>query len=138
MRIYPKKSVFGWKGDNGLGNTLIEQIIQGDKTATCSFKAEYTETELEDVLGSKGEMVTVVDQTGTARCNIRILDVFETTFGNPDMRLVRGEGDGNDVRAFQEDHRRAWHETMQDAELKDDTVLVVELFELVGVAEEGE
>lgn len=60
---------------------------------------------------------------------MRLKEVFETTFGNPDMRLVQGEGNGDDVAQFQEDHRLAWKDI--GITLTDDTVLIVELFELI-------
>ena len=45
--------------------------------------------------------------------------------------------DGVDVKKFQEDHRHAWNQTVKDKKLTDETLLVVELFELVEVAETG-
>ena len=135
MLIYPHKSVFGWDGDNGIGDMLIQQIIDGKKTATCSFKEEYTELDLQELFEKKGKIVTVEDHKGSSRCNIRIIDIFETTFGNPDLRLVKGEGDGENVQKFQEDHRHAWYETIKDKQLMDDSILMVELFELIEVAE---
>lgn len=134
MKIYPHKSVFGWDGDNGIGEMLIQQIIGGKKTATCSFKIEYTDSDMKELYERKGKIITVEDHRGKPRCNIRIIDIFETTFGNPDPRLVRGEGDGENVEKFQEDHRHAWNQTIEDRELTDDTILMVELFELVEVA----
>ncbi|SCY54430.1 ASCH domain-containing protein [Alkaliphilus peptidifermentans] len=134
MLIYPHKAVFGWDGDNGIGDMLILDITDGKKTATCSFKEEYTELELQELFETKGRIVTVEDHEGIPRCNIRIIDIFETTFGNPDLRLVKGEGNGEDVKKFQEDHRHAWNQTVKDKKLTDDTLLIVELFELVEVA----
>ena len=131
MIVHPLRTSFGWDGDGGIGEMLIQQIIMGQKTATCSFKDEYTRQELQELLATKGQIVTVEDNQGEPRCNIRIIEVFETTFGKPDPRLVRGEGDGVDVKKFQEDHRHAWHATMGNKPLTDDTRLMVELFELV-------
>jgi uncharacterized protein YhfF len=34
-----------------------------------------------------------------------MIDVFETTFAHPDLRLVRGEGDGDDIEKFKHDHQ---------------------------------
>lgn len=121
--------VFGWENDNGLGEMLIQQILRGGKTATCAPENEYSKEEIKDTYEPVGEIVTVYDKEDKPRCNVRMKEVFETTFGNPDLRLVRGEGDGNNVRKFQEDHRVAWRDF--DIELNDDTVLLVELFELV-------
>lgn len=51
------------------------------------------------------------------------------------LRLVRGEGDGEEVQKFQSDHRIAWNNTVKDIQLTDDEMLIVELFELVEVME---
>ncbi len=45
-------------------------------TATCSPRASYTEDELAQVLSTQGKIVTVIDQLGQPRCNIRILEIF--------------------------------------------------------------
>jgi len=137
MKIAEYKAEFGWEGDNGIGELLITQIILGAKTATCAFKILYTEEELKEEYETKGKIVTVFDSNQNARCNIRILDVFETTFGNPDIRLVNGEGDGNDVEKFQNDHKIAWENTVEDIPLTDDTILIVKLFELVEIKKDG-
>ncbi|WP_423802950.1 hypothetical protein [Paenibacillus dendrobii] len=123
------RMVFGWEGDNELGEMLIGQILRGEKTATCAPKEEYSEEELHATYEPVGQIVTVYDKQGTARCNVRLIEVFETTFGNPDLRLVQGEGNGNNIGQFQDDHRLAWKDL--EIILKDDTVLIVELFELV-------
>lgn len=31
MKIYKLKSTFGWEGDDGLGEQLIQQILAGEK-----------------------------------------------------------------------------------------------------------
>lgn len=131
MLIYPNKTAFGWDGDNGIGDKLIQQIIDSKKTATCSFKDEYTEIELKGLLKTKGKIVTVENHRGIPKCNIRITDIFETTFGNPDLRLLRGEGYGVDVKQFQKNHKYVWNQTIKNKKLTDDTVLIVELFELI-------
>ncbi|MEK4512251.1 ASCH domain-containing protein [Paenibacillus sp. FSL K6-2524] len=123
------KMIFGWENDNGLGEMLIQQILNGEKTATCAPKEEYSEQELQETYEPVGEILTIYDKEGKPRCNVRLIEVFETTFGNPDLRLVRGEGDGDDVNKFQEDHRLAWKDI--NVELKDEMDLIVELFELV-------
>ena len=123
------KMIFGWEDDNGIGEMLLQQILRKEKTATCAPKEEYSETELAETYEPVGKLVTVYDKNNNPRCNVRLKEVFETTFGTPDLRLVRGEGDGDDVSKFQENHRLAWKDIRTD--LKDDTILVVELFELV-------
>lgn len=137
MKMYERKSEFGWEGDGGLGERLIQQILRGEKTATCAPLFSYAEEELADLYASKGEMLTVIDKEKHPWCNIRMLDIFQTTFGKPDPRLVKGEGNGEDVEAFQQDHHESWDSWLATEErtLTDDMVLVVELFELVEVAE---
>jgi uncharacterized protein YhfF len=131
-----RTTTFGWPGDGGLGERLIEQIIRGTKTATCAFRAAYdTEdpSELAGTFSGAGELFAVEDASGRHRCTIRVTEVFECPFGHPDPRLVAGEGDGDDVAKFQADHRVAWGATMGDRPLTDEESLVVELFELVAV-----
>jgi uncharacterized protein YhfF len=69
----------------------------------------------------------------TSGATIRVIGVFETTFGDPDPRLVRGEGDGDDVAKFRREHLAAWRVWLAAADqpLTDETVLIAELFELV-------
>ena len=123
----------GWKGDGGLGVRLIQQVLGRRKTATCSPKGSVTEQELAATMASKGKIVAVVDPEGRTWCQVRMIDVFETLFGDPDPRLVRGEGDGEDVEKFKRDHIDVWADEMASAgyPLTDETVLIVEEFELV-------
>ncbi|HUY77737.1 MAG TPA: ASCH domain-containing protein [Ktedonobacterales bacterium] len=136
MRVYERTLEFGWEGDNGLGARLIRQIIAGTKTATCSPLFSYTEEELTAVYASKGELVTVVDKEQRPHCTVCVIDVFQTPFGDPDQRLVSGEGDGDDVGKFQQDHRMDWKDWLaaEGYTLMDETILVVEVFELIDVA----
>jgi uncharacterized protein YhfF len=128
---------FGWDGDGGLGERLIREVIEGEKTATCAPRSDYTEEELAEVVASLGQVVDVVDENDSPRCRVRMLAVYETTFGLPAPGVVRGEGFGDDAEAFRRDHREAWAEEMEEEgnPLSDDTVLVVEEFELVEVVD---
>ena len=124
---------FGWEGDGGLGERLIREVIEGEKTATCAPRSDYTEEELAEVVDARGEVVDVVDESDEPRCRVRMVSVYETTFGLPAPGVVRGEGFGDDAEAFRQDHREAWAGEMEEEgnPLSDDTVLVVEEFELV-------
>lgn len=66
LRIYERKSEFGWEGDNDLGTQLIQQIIEGTKTATCFPLFSYTEEELAAVFASKGEDTSMTTNTPPA------------------------------------------------------------------------
>jgi uncharacterized protein YhfF len=137
MHAYEYQLELGWQGDGGLGLRLIQQVLEEKKTATCGPKSEFTEQELAATIASKGKIVPVVDPDGRAWCHVRMLDVFETTFGHPDPRLVRGEGDGDDVYKFKLDHVGVWADWLAAVghPLTDQTVLIVEEFELVAEAE---
>ncbi len=137
MLMYERTLEFGWDGDNDLGPRMIQQILEGKKTATCAPLFSYTEEELADVFASKGKMVTVIDKEKRPWCNARIVDVFQTSFGNPDPRLVRGEGDGEDSEKFRRDHQRDWKNWLEEEghSLTDETMLVAEVFQLIEVAE---
>jgi uncharacterized protein YhfF/RimJ/RimL family protein N-acetyltransferase len=133
FQMHSRRSQFGWEGDNGIGELLIAQIIAGSKTATAAPLSLYTDAEWIELRESVGKPVTVNDKDGNPRCNIRITNVIETTFGNPDPRLVKGEGYGTDAKAFQRSHETAWADLVAQGRLKLDasTVLAVELFERI-------
>jgi uncharacterized protein YhfF len=136
MQIHERKMVFGWDEDNGTGEKLIRQILDGLKTATCDMKCFCTERELADLERETGWLETVFDKEGNPCCNVRITDVYETTFGNPNPRLVRGEGDGEDTEKFKRDHAKWFSKWLTEKglpPLMDDSVLVVWEFELMEV-----
>ena len=134
IEIHDLKDSYGWDGDDGLGERLISQIIDGKKTATCSPKFSLSEDELAECHANVGKLVTITNKDGVPRCNIRVVECFETTFGDPDPRLLAGEGSTPDE--FRENHRRAWGDWLAGIgrELTDDMILVAERFELVDVA----
>lgn len=124
------KIQFGWEGDNGLGERLIEQIITGKKTATCAPIFDYTAEELQGTFENIGKIIPVLDKDDRKRCTVEVIDVFKTTFGKPDPRLLSGEGYENDTSKFKEVHQEAWKDWLVEINetLNEDTVLIVELF----------
>mgnify|MGYP001590695385 CR=1 FL=1 len=127
IKIYKNKTVFGWKNDKNLGEKLIKQIISRKKWATCAAREFYTKKELKQTYKNKGKIITVFDKNHKPRCNIRIIDVFETTFGKPNKRLLKGEGNKT-IREFQNDYKKVWKGYIN---LESSTVLVVEVFKLI-------
>ncbi len=59
MKIYENQYHYGWEGDNGIGERLIQQIMDGTKTATCAPKISYTAEELEKTYALVGTVCTV-------------------------------------------------------------------------------
>lgn len=134
MQIHERKMKFGWDGDDGIGEMLVQQTLDGVKTATCDLKCLCTEQEIADLRAEPGWFETVVDKEGNPRCNVRVTKVYATTFGNPDPRLVRGEGDGEDTEKFKRDHEKVFSPWLKEKglpPLADDSMLVVWEFELV-------
>ena len=132
MEIIGSTSQFGWEGDDGAGERLIQQILRGEKTATACPKIFYEPKDRDALDTSVGRILTVVDKHDRPRCAIRQLAVFETTYGSPDPRLVAGEVCA-DAAEFQRGHARVWDDLFERAGtfLCAETVLLVELFELV-------
>ena len=137
MQIHERKMEFGDDGA-GLRERLIQQILAGVKTATCDLKEFCSAQEIRDLDGPFGWHETVLDGAGRARCNIRVTEVYETTFGNPDPRLVRGEGNGDDAAEFQRGHEHFFAPLLKAKglpALAEDSLLVVWEFELAETPE---
>jgi uncharacterized protein YhfF len=136
--IIGSTSQFGWEGDGGAGERLIGQILRGEKTATACPKIFYKPEDLEALRASVDRLLTVIDKSGQPRGTIRQLAVFETTYGDPDPRLVRGEACA-DAEEFQRGHAHVWDDLFKEAGavLLDETVLIVELFELAASVREN-
>ena len=111
---------------------MIEAILSGEKTATCCPREVYSEAELRELRANEGHVLTLLDRLERPRGEIRLLEVFETPWGNPDPRLVAGEG-YLDADRFRQALAHAWDDLFAAGHpgLQDDTVLVVERFELL-------
>jgi uncharacterized protein YhfF len=126
-------STFGWPGDGGLGLRLIAEIRAGRKTATVGPVDVMTPAEIAETRATQGRVVTVVDEDGRPHCNVRIVEVLETRWGSPDPRVVRREG-FETADAWRAAMAHAWRDLVADGRLvlRDDSVLLAELFELAG------
>jgi len=134
MKIHERKMKFGRENDNGLGERLIRQVLDGVKTATCDLKCFCSELEVADLQVPSGWLETIIDNEGNPRCNVRVTAVYETTFGDPDPRLVRGEGDGEDVGKFKREHEKWFSPLLVEKglpPLTGDSALIVWEFEVV-------
>lgn len=119
--------VLGWKGDDGLGERLCRQVLEGRKTATCSPPEILPPDELAEALGAVGEVIPLVDGEGRQHGWVRKTRVFETTYGAPHELLWRGEG-YESAAAFQASHRHVWDGFGFSP--RPETVLLVETFEM--------
>lgn len=136
MDVHEDLVQLGFAGDDGLGELLVERLLAGSLRVLWEPVVLLGEDDEAAMRTGVGGLLTVVDGDGEPACNVRVTDVFETTWGDPDDRLVAGEGYAGDVAAW----RRFVGPALRDGlaedgrRLTDDIVLLVQQVELVEVA----
>lgn len=127
-----KRTTFWGRDEND--ERLVEQIIAGIKTATCTPRCWYDASP--DEIIEVGELVEVYSKKGAHMCTIQIVDKYELPFGQIDERTVKGENNTS-YEEFRRDHIFSWEEDLKKDgyELNDNTMIVVEHFRLVPVKE---
>ncbi|WP_424357460.1 ASCH domain-containing protein [Methanocella sp. MCL-LM] len=124
-----KKITFWGRDEND--DHLLEQVLTGKKTVTCSVASEYyADTEEEPAV--PGDVLLVTDRRGKPRCRILVEKVYELPFGEAGEEIARGECCSS-VEEFKAAHHRSWAEELQKKGLvlDDHTILVVEHFRLI-------
>lgn len=76
---------FGWHGDSGLGDHLLEAILTGRKTATACPSYDPKD-------GDEGEVLALVDKAGEVRGRIRITRIEHRSLGSFDAALAERLG----------------------------------------------
>lgn len=71
----------GWYGDDGLGERLIQAVLDGRKTATAAPAYDPEE-------GKEGELLNLVDKGGKVRGTLRITRVELRPFSTFDDALA--------------------------------------------------
>ena len=138
MEISEDVVQLGFAGDDGLGDLLLERLKAGSLTVLWEPVDLLNADEVAIMESATGSMLTVVDGDGQPAANVRVVDVFTTTWGDPDPRLVRGEGYGEAVDAW----RRFVGPTLaaglaeDGEELTDTTDLLVQEVEVVEVVDD--
>lgn len=139
MEIRQDVVQLGFPGDDGLGDLLLERLRAGSLRVLWEPVDLLADDEVAALRDSEGDVLTVVDGDGEPACNVRVLEVFTTTWGAPDPRLVAGEGYAADTDAW----RRFVQPTLtaglaeEGLALQDSTGLVVQRVEVVEVAADG-
>jgi uncharacterized protein YhfF len=113
-------------------DSLVRQVLRGEKTVTCSVAVQYYDDPLDEP-AMPGDLVEVIDGHGERRCIIRIDRVYELPFGEVTDEIVKGECAGS-VEEFKADHHRCWDTDLEKSGLvlDDSTMLVIEHFTLIG------
>ncbi|WP_134687370.1 ASCH domain-containing protein [Brevibacillus migulae] len=111
---------------------LVEQIIAGIKTATCTPKHWYEQAP--DEMTEVGEQIEVYSKLGEYMCTIEITQKYELPFGQIDEATVKGENCSS-YEEFRQDHITSWAEDLkkEGLELNDEMIIVIEHFRLVKV-----
>jgi len=112
-------------GDNpALADELLELVVKGVKTATCS-------TEDEPNTSSPGERWVVLDGRGKPRCVIETTEVTYRKFGEVDAAFAHEEGEGDRSLAYWRDAHRRYFGRL--GRFSEDMTLMCERFRLVEV-----
>jgi uncharacterized protein YhfF len=112
-----------------LADELLDLVVKGVKTATCS-------TEDEPNTSTPGERWIVLDRRGTPRCVIETTEVSYRRYNEVDAAFAYDEGEGDRSLAYwREAHRRYFGRLGRFSE---DMMLMCERFRLVEVlADQG-
>jgi uncharacterized protein YhfF len=112
-----------------LADELLDLVIKGAKTATCS-------TEDEPNTSTPGERWIVLDGRGEPRCAIETIEVTYRRFPEVDAVFAHEEGEGD--RSL--DYWRQAHRTYfgRQGKFREDMMLMCERFRLVEVFAQAE
>ena len=121
---YPQLRRFAFGDNPALADQLLELVITGFKTATCS-------TEDEPNTSTLGERWIVLDGRGEPRCVIETTEVTYRRFNEVDASFARDEGEGDRSLAYWRDAHRAYFGRL--GRFNEDMMLMCERFHLVEV-----
>jgi uncharacterized protein YhfF len=82
-----KRFRFGWYGDGGLGEKMIQAIMAGRKTATACPAYDPEDSDLK-----VGDELQLVDKHGTVRAQLVVTIVELRNFGSFNDDLAQREG----------------------------------------------
>jgi uncharacterized protein YhfF len=107
-----------------LADELLDLVIRGIKTATCS-------TEDEPNTSTPGERWIVLDGRGEPRCVIESTEVTYRRFGEVDANFAFEEGEGDRSLAYWREAHRGYFG--RQGKFSEDMMLMCERFRLVEV-----
>lgn len=124
-----RKRIQFW-GEDENDDSLVREIIRGEKTATVCKADEYDLSlgEYDDGGYLVGELVEVYDLKQRLRCIIKITEVYNVWFGDIPEKLWQGEA-CTSAEHFREAHRYCW----PHYNLTDDFEMIANHFELIEV-----
>jgi uncharacterized protein YhfF len=115
---------FAFGDGRELADELLDLVLRGVKTATCS-------TEDEPNTSTPGERWIVRDGRGTPRCVIESTEVTYRRYSEVDAAFAHDEGEGDRSLAYWRDaHRRYFG---RQGKFSEDMMLMCERFRLVEI-----
>ncbi len=120
---------FAFCDSPALADELLDLVMQGIKTATCS-------TEDEPNTSSPGEQWIVLDGRGNPRCVIESTEVTYRNFGEVDASFAHDEGEGDRSLAWWRDAHRRYFGRL--GRFSEDMTLMCERFRLVEVFDDAD
>ncbi|HWE73809.1 MAG TPA: ASCH domain-containing protein [Stellaceae bacterium] len=105
-----------------LADELLELVVKGVKTATCS-------TEDEPNTSTPGERWVVLDGSGTPRCVIETIEVSYRRYNEVDAAFAHEEGEGDRSLEYWREAHRNYFERL--GRFSEDMMLMCERFRLV-------
>lgn len=113
-----------------LSTALALLVRDGPKRATASLLEEFTADGSGEQPPEPGDLSVILDGEGRPTCVIRTVQVETRRFGDVDEAFAWDEGEGDRTLEW---WRRAhqWFFSQQGVEIDDDTLMVLERFELL-------
>ncbi len=115
---------FAFGDSPALADELLELVLKGVKTATCS-------TEDEPNISKPGERWIVLDGRGNPRCVIELVEVTLRPYSEVDAAFAFDEGEGDRSLAYWRDAHRRYFGRL--GKFSEDMMLVCERFRLVEI-----
>ena len=130
MSIAPEKHrgvrSFAFGDGTALADELLDLVLRGLKTATCSTVDEPNTS-------TPGERWIVLDGCGNARCVIESTEVTYRRYSEVDAAFAYEEGEGDRSLAYWRSAHRRYFE--RQGKFSEDMMLMCERFRLVEVFE---
>jgi uncharacterized protein YhfF len=121
---YQSLRSFAFGDGPDLADELLELVLKGVKTATCS-------TEDEPNTSKPGECWIVLDGRGEPRCVIETTEVTYRRYGDVDAAFAHDEGEGDHSLAYWRAAHRAYFGRL--GKFSEDMMLMCERFRLVEI-----
>ena len=121
---YQQLRTFAFGDSPELADELLELVIKGVKTATCS-------TEDEPNTSAPGERWVVLDGRGEPRCVIESVEITYRRFNEVDAVFAHDEGEGDRSLAYWRSAHRTYFGGL--GRFSEDMMLMCERFRLIEV-----